>query len=110
QRSAALAQIVNRSCFAPFGADTAFQVCNCRHLECFMISKGTITMPCFLALLVLLFPRIAIILLYLFTNFFRGVYDSLLLPVLGFIFLPFTLLAYTTLVNMHQPHDTTFLV
>jgi hypothetical protein len=67
-------------------------------------------MPCFLALLALLFPRIAIILLYLFTNFFRGVYDSLLLPLLGFIFLPFTLLAYTTLVNMHQPHDTTFLV
>lgn len=75
-----------------------------------MISKGPITMPCFFALLVLLFPRIAIILLYLFTNFFRGIYDSLLIPILGFIFLPFTLLAYTTLINMHQPHDTTFLV
>jgi hypothetical protein len=75
-----------------------------------MISKGRIPMPCFLALLVVLFPRIAIVLLYLFTNFFRGVYDSLLLPLLGFIFLPFTLLAYTALINMHQPHDSTFLV
>jgi hypothetical protein len=67
-------------------------------------------MPCLLALLVVLFPRIAIILLYLFTDFFRGVYDSLLLPIVGFIFLPFTLLAYTALVRMHQPHDATFLV
>ena len=67
-------------------------------------------MPCFLALLVVLFPRVAIVVLYLFTNFFRGVYDSLLLPALGFIFLPFTLLAYTVLINMHQPHDATFVV
>ena len=45
-------------------------------------------MPCLLAILVLAFPRIAIILLYLLTNFFRGVYDTILIPLLGFIFMP----------------------
>jgi hypothetical protein len=67
-------------------------------------------MPCLLAILIVAFPRVAIILLYLFTNFFTGVYTSVLLPVLGFLFLPFTLIAYTFLINMHQPHDITFLV
>ncbi len=67
-------------------------------------------MPCFLAILIVAFPRVAIVLLYLFTSFFTGVYDSVLLPLLGFLFLPFTLIAYTVLANMHQPHDTTFLV
>ena len=67
-------------------------------------------MPCLLAVLIVAFPRVAIVLLYLFTNFFRGVYDSALLPLLGLLFLPFTLIAYTTLVNMHQPQDVTFLV
>jgi hypothetical protein len=66
--------------------------------------------PCLLALLVLLFPRIAIVVLYFFTNFFQGVYDSLLLPLLGLIFLPFTLLAYTWMVKINQPIDAFFLV
>ncbi|MEO8128012.1 MAG: hypothetical protein ABJF23_06875 [Bryobacteraceae bacterium] len=67
-------------------------------------------MPCLLAVLIVAFPRVAIVLLYLFTAFFTGVYDSILLPLLGFLFLPFTLIAYTFLANMRQPHDTTFLV
>ena len=67
-------------------------------------------MPCLLAILIVAFPRIAIVLLYFFTSFFSGVYDTVLLPLLGFLFLPFTLIAYTFLANMHQPHDTTFLV
>lgn len=52
-------------------------------------------MPCLLALLALAFPRVAIVLLWLFTNFFAGVYHSVILPVLGFLFLPLTLIAYT---------------
>lgn len=67
-------------------------------------------MPCLLALLIVLFPRIAIVLLYLFTSFFQGVYQSILLPLIGFILLPLTLLAYTWMVKIHQPTDTTFLV
>jgi hypothetical protein len=67
-------------------------------------------MPCLLAILVLAFPRIAIILLYLLTNFFRGVYDTILIPVLGFIFMPLTLVAYTWLTKSGYPVDAFYLV
>ncbi len=67
-------------------------------------------MPCLLALLAIAFPRVAIILLWLFTNFFSHVFSSILLPVLGFIFLPLTLIVYTYLHNTGQPMGTTQLV
>lgn len=68
-------------------------------------------MPCLLALLILLFPRIAIVLLYFFTNFFRGVYEGVLIPLLGFLFLPLTFIVYTHLHNAHAAmNDTTSLV
>lgn len=67
-------------------------------------------MPCLLAILVLAFPRIAIILLYLLTNFFRGVYDTILIPLLGFIFMPVTLVAYTWLTKSGNPVDAFYLV
>ncbi len=54
-------------------------------------------MPCLLALLAVAFPRVAIILLWLFTNFFTGVYHGIIIPVLGFLFLPITLIVYTYL-------------
>ena len=52
-------------------------------------------MPCLLALLALATPRLVIVLLYFFTAWFRGLFDTILWPVLGFIFLPTTLLWYT---------------
>lgn len=64
-------------------------------------------MPCLLALLAVAFPRIAIVLLWLFTNFFNGVYHGLLLPLLGFIFLPLTLIVYTYLTKGQGGHLTT---
>lgn len=67
-------------------------------------------MPCLAALLIVFFPRIGIILLYLFTEFFRGVYDTVVIPILGFIFLPLTLITYTWLVKTHQPTDAFFFV
>jgi hypothetical protein len=67
-------------------------------------------MPCLLALLAVAFPRAAIILLWLFTNFFTGVYHGIIIPVLGFLFLPLTLIAYTYIHNQHAPLGTTQLV
>lgn len=67
-------------------------------------------MPCFLVVLIVLFPRIAIALLYFFTTFFNGVYDNLIVPIVGFLVLPLTLIAYTYLAKTHHPVDTTFLV
>jgi hypothetical protein len=52
-------------------------------------------MPLLLAILALLTPRIAIVLLWLSTSWFDGLFTSTLWPVLGFVFLPTTLLWYT---------------
>jgi hypothetical protein len=59
-------------------------------------------MPCLLALLAVAFPRVAIVLLWLFTNFFSHIH-GIVLPILGFIFLPLTLIVYVYLQNTHQP-------
>jgi hypothetical protein len=52
-------------------------------------------MPCLLALLALAAPRLVVFVLWFFTNWFRGTFNSMLWPVLGFFFLPTTLLWYT---------------
>ena len=52
-------------------------------------------MPCLFAVFALLTPRLLIVVLWFFTTWFRGVFDSLLFPILGLIFLPTTLLWYT---------------
>lgn len=52
-------------------------------------------MPCLLALFALLTPRLVIVALWFFSGWFRGLFDSILWPVLGLIFLPTTLLWYT---------------
>lgn len=58
-------------------------------------------MPCLLALLAVAFPRVAIVLLWLFTNFFTGLYHGILIPVLGFLFLPLTLIVYTYILRAY---------
>ena len=52
-------------------------------------------MPCLLALIALLTPRILILGLWFLSNWFQGIFDTLLWPVLGFVFLPTTLLWFT---------------
>ena len=52
-------------------------------------------MPCLLLLLALITPRLVIVVLWLFTSWFRGIFAIALWPVLGFIFLPTTLIWYT---------------
>jgi hypothetical protein len=52
-------------------------------------------MPCLFAVFALLTPRLLIVVLYFFTSWFAGLFASLLWPLLGFIFLPTTLLWYT---------------
>jgi hypothetical protein len=51
--------------------------------------------PCLLAALVLLAPRLAVALLWYFTHWFNGLFSSLLLPIIGFLFAPTTLLWYS---------------
>ena len=52
-------------------------------------------MPCLLVVLALLAPRISVALLWFLTRWFEGMFPSLLWPILGFIFLPTTLLWYS---------------
>jgi hypothetical protein len=52
-------------------------------------------MPCCLAVAALFVPRVVIVLLWFFTDWFAGLFDTLLWPILGFIFLPTTLFWYT---------------
>ena len=67
-------------------------------------------MPCLLLLIVLAFPRLVLILMFLFSNYLGRVYDGLLVPLLGFIFLPLTTIVYAWLVNSHRPLDGVNLV
>lgn len=52
-------------------------------------------MPCLFAILALATPRLLVALLWFFSRWFEGVFTSILWPILGFIFLPTTLLWYT---------------
>lgn len=52
-------------------------------------------MPCFLVLLAFATPRLVVALLWLFSHWFEGLFSSALWPILGFVFLPTTLLWYT---------------
>ena len=52
-------------------------------------------MPCLLVLIALVAPRLVIVLLWLFTTWFVGLFATILWPILGLVFLPTTLLWYT---------------
>lgn len=56
-------------------------------------------MPCLFSIFALLTPRIVVVLLWLFSSWFTGIFTTAIWPVLGFIFLPTTLLWYTAVVN-----------
>lgn len=56
-------------------------------------------MPCLFALATLITPRLVIVLLWLFTSWFHGLFDTALWPVLGFVFLPTSFLWYTAVQN-----------
>ena len=51
-------------------------------------------MGCLLALFALISPRLALVLVWLFSDWLSSAFDSWLLPLLGFFLLPWTTLAY----------------
>lgn len=53
------------------------------------------------ALLAILLPRVTMVLLWLFTNWFDRVFPNILWPILGFIFLPLTTLWYSVVQNWY---------
>lgn len=51
-------------------------------------------MGCFVLLFALISPRLAIIVTWLFSGVMERAYDGWIVPILGFLFLPWTMLAY----------------
>ena len=61
-------------------------------------------MPCLVLLVILLFPRVTLILMWFFTNYLqRAFHGGLLVPILGFLFLPLTTIVYAWEINSGMP-------
>jgi len=56
-------------------------------------------MCCVVALIAFLGPRLAIFLLWVFTNYTTRAFDNFLLPFLGFLFLPWATIAFAIAQN-----------
>ena len=60
-------------------------------------------MPCLLLILILAFPRFIMVCMFLFSTYLERAYHGILIPALGFVFLPLTPIVYAWLVNTHRP-------
>jgi hypothetical protein len=61
-------------------------------------------MPCLLLIVILAFPRVALVLMWLFSDYLgRAFHGGLLIPLLGFIFLPLTTIVYAWELNNGLP-------
>ena len=54
-------------------------------------------MPCLIALLALISPRLALFFVWIFSDMLSRAYDSWIVPLLGFFLLPWTTLAYAVM-------------
>jgi hypothetical protein len=61
-------------------------------------------MPCILLLAILLFPRVVLACMWVFSTYLQRAFDGgLLLPVIGFLFLPLTTIVYAWEINSGMP-------
>ena len=67
-------------------------------------------MPCLIVLAVVLFPRVVLVLMFLFSTYLQRAYHELLIPILGFLFLPLTTITYAWLVNSHLPLSGVYVI
>ena len=60
-------------------------------------------MPCLPMIFAVFFPRFVMILIAIFTNWFSSAFDTVLWPFLGFLFMPYTTMAYmAAMLNNHH--------
>lgn len=52
-----------------------------------------------IGLIALFTPRLALVLVWLFSNFLGRAYQSAIWPIMGFVFMPLTTLAYAAAIN-----------
>jgi hypothetical protein len=67
-------------------------------------------MGCIFIILLFAFPRLALLLLFLFTGILERAYHGLIIPILGFIFLPLTTLVYAYMINSGYPASGPYLL
>jgi hypothetical protein len=60
-------------------------------------------MPCLLVIVLLAFPRVVLVFMFLTSTYLQRAYHDLIVPILGFFFLPLTTIVYAWLVNSHLP-------
>jgi hypothetical protein len=67
-------------------------------------------MPCFVGCIALVAPRLAIVLVVIFSDYIGRAYGTILWPFIGFLFMPLTTLAYAWAINFHGSVDGAYLV
>jgi hypothetical protein len=67
-------------------------------------------MPCILAILALAFPRIVLLVLFFFTTYLERAIASMVVLLIGFLFLPLTTIAYAWAINTAGTIDGIYLV
>ena len=60
-------------------------------------------MGCLLPIIAIFVPRVVMFFIFLLTNWFTQAYQTVLWPLLGFLFMPYTTLAYmAAMLNNHH--------
>jgi hypothetical protein len=68
-------------------------------------------MPCLAVVFAVFFPRLVMIVIWLCTSWFNVAFKTILWPLLGFIFMPYTTLAYmAAMLNNHHAVNGLWLV
>ncbi len=67
-------------------------------------------MPCLIAALALLAPRVTMVLLVIFSDYIGNAYQTFIWPFLGFFFMPFTTIAYAFGINSNGSISGWYLV
>ena len=68
-------------------------------------------MPCLLLLVILLFPRVTLVLMWFFSTYLqRAFHGDLLVPILGFLFLPLTTIVYAWMIHSGYPPSGPYLL
>jgi hypothetical protein len=65
--------------------------------------QGEPLMPCLFVVLLLAFPRIVLAVMFFTSTYIQRAYHDMLIPLLGFFFLPLTTIVYAWLMNSHMP-------
>ena len=67
-------------------------------------------MPCLVGCIALFMPRLAIILVVIFSDYIGNAYQSVLWPLLGFFFMPVTTLVYAWAMNTNGSVSGIYLI